>query len=298
MKRKESGKMKRILSLFLSLAILAAFSIPVTVANANLTFSLNTVPAGPYKAGDSVEVQVIINRTGTSAIGAISYLLFEFDSRVFEWDYSGAYVRAEPANPGSGNMPFSGGIAGLPLNAPVVIYNNSTDSPGSQNFNASFDFDVNTQIGGFTGSTGTLLTIKLKVKADAPQGASPLTLSFGNQPGMMSAIFTAAATPILLVPGTAYSTAPVTTAPVIEEPSNNDTPNWGRVSVNDTNAPQNSDVMTMLAWFTDKSTPIIEANARVNDGVNLSNADVMIMIAWFTDKTVILDPFLAGRAFR
>jgi hypothetical protein len=82
------------------------------------------------------------------------------------------------------------------------------------------------------------------------------------------------------------------------EPDVDGAPNWGRVSVNDTNAPQNSDVMTMLAWFTDKSTPIIEANARVNDGVSLSNADVMIMIAWFTDKTVILDPFLAGRAVR
>jgi hypothetical protein len=187
-------KMRRALSLILSVAMIAAFAVPMAVASAptvSITLRL-PAPVTPitYSPGVTFAVDVVLAATANSNLAAINNLEIKFDSNVLEWDpnpVKGEEPLKVPFAPGAG----SGAPDTATLSAGSLIYN----PPANYGENSAvFNFDGRPLTAAVTAENGVLLTLYLRVKAGAALGDN-LPVFAGTTLGGMYAVPTSG-TPI------------------------------------------------------------------------------------------------------
>jgi hypothetical protein len=144
-----------------------------------LTFAVDSVTA---KAGSAVEVPIRIS--DNPGISAISKLEVTFDGSMLEWDYDPA---AYGPNPNTwpfvaGNLPPADGEGIVPLSG----------RPQAANISSSHVvFDFLDPLKPFDSSVdGILVTLKLRVKSDAPAGADiPITVTVAGAGNVADIMF-------------------------------------------------------------------------------------------------------------
>jgi hypothetical protein len=157
--------MKRILSLILSAAMLAALAaFPSVLAADEVTFTL--VPAAGTPAslnwGNTFTMELRVSNPAGSSIASINNLTVGFNSNALE-------LTANPFELGDLTSGSAGGSGTLNFNAPA-------GPPMLTASSATFNFDSTE---GNTATEGVLLKINFRVKNGAPSGRTDLTLAFG-----------------------------------------------------------------------------------------------------------------------
>jgi hypothetical protein len=170
---RSNSPMKRILSLVLTAAMLMAFAVPSALANQPVTFSLRTVNGTPGL------LEVLISNPGGRSIGSISSLNITFDDNRLEWDITGGAGAYNPAS----NSPFgtAGTISSSSQDSPTGRQQLAFNPPDTIRANgALLDFDSQVD---FTGSSGVILTLRLRARSSFTSGTTAITPSFNHAGG-------------------------------------------------------------------------------------------------------------------